>query len=48
MPLNIPNLLTWLRIILIPLFVGIFYFEKSWVSVSNRFWLETDTQLFSK
>ena len=25
MPLNLPNLLTWLRIILIPLFVGIFY-----------------------
>ena len=36
MPLNIPNLLTWLRIILIPLFVGIFYFEKSWVSVPNQ------------
>ena len=25
MPLNVPNLLTWLRILLIPLFVGIFY-----------------------
>ena len=25
MPLNIPNLLTWLRIVLIPVFVGIFY-----------------------
>lgn len=36
MPLNLPNLLTWLRIILIPLFVGIFYFEKSWVSASNQ------------
>ena len=36
MPLNIPNLLTWLRIILIPLFVGIFYFEKSWVSLPNQ------------
>ena len=36
MPLNLPNLLTWLRIILIPLFVGIFYFEKSWVSVPNQ------------
>src|SRR3970282_1834847 len=32
MPLNVPNLLTWLRIVLIPLFVGLFYFEKSWVS----------------
>ena len=36
MPLNLPNLLTWLRIILIPLFVGIFYFEKSWVSEANQ------------
>ncbi|HJQ61350.1 MAG TPA: CDP-diacylglycerol--glycerol-3-phosphate 3-phosphatidyltransferase [Burkholderiales bacterium] len=36
MPLNVPNLLTWLRIILIPLFVGIFYFEKSWVSAPNQ------------
>lgn len=41
MPLNLPNLLTWLRIILIPLFVGIFYFEKSWVSVSNQNLLAT-------
>jgi len=36
MPLNIPNLLTWMRIVLIPLFVGIFYFEKSWVSLPNQ------------
>ncbi len=36
MPFNIPNLLTWLRILLIPLFVGIFYFEKSWVSLPNQ------------
>jgi CDP-diacylglycerol---glycerol-3-phosphate 3-phosphatidyltransferase len=36
MPLNIPNVLTWLRIVLIPLFVGIFYFEKSWVSLPNQ------------
>ena len=36
MPFNIPNLLTWLRILLIPLFVGIFYFEKSWVSGPNQ------------
>jgi CDP-diacylglycerol--glycerol-3-phosphate 3-phosphatidyltransferase/cardiolipin synthase len=36
MPLNLPNLLTWLRIVLIPLFVGIFYFEKSWVSAPNQ------------
>ena len=36
MPLNLPNLLTWLRIVLIPLFVGIFYFEHSWVSAPNQ------------
>lgn len=36
MPLNLPNLLTWTRIVLIPLFVGIFYFEKSWVSGSSQ------------
>jgi len=36
MPFNLPNLLTWLRIVLIPLFVGIFYFEKSWVSGPNQ------------
>src|ERR1700716_23072 len=36
MPLNLPILLTWLRILLIPLFVGIFYFEKSWVSEPNQ------------
>src|SRR6476620_2210125 len=36
MPLNLPNLLTWLRIVLIPLCVGIFYFEKSWVSIPNQ------------
>ena len=36
MPLNLPNLLTWLRILLIPMFVGIFYFDKSWVSGPNQ------------
>jgi cardiolipin synthase len=36
MPYNLPNLLTWLRIVLIPLFVGVFYFEKSWVSIPNQ------------
>jgi len=32
MDYNWPNLLTWLRIVMIPLFVGIFYFEQTWVS----------------
>ena len=25
MPLNVPNLLTWLRIVMIPLVIGVFY-----------------------
>jgi cardiolipin synthase len=36
MRISIPNTLTWARIILIPLFVGIFYFEKSWLSEHNQ------------
>ncbi len=36
MPFNLPILLTWLRIVLIPLFVGIFYFHKSWVSAPDQ------------
>ena len=32
MPLNIPILLTWLRILLIPLIVGVFYFPEHWLS----------------
>lgn len=36
MPINLPNLLTWLRILLIPAFIGIFYFESSWISLANQ------------
>lgn len=36
MPYNLPNLLTWLRILAIPLFVGIFYFPHSWLSLTNQ------------
>ena len=32
MPLTIPNLLTWLRILLIPLIVAIFYLPAHWFS----------------
>ncbi|MEW5787841.1 MAG: CDP-diacylglycerol--glycerol-3-phosphate 3-phosphatidyltransferase [Pseudomonadota bacterium] len=31
MPFNLPNTLTWLRIVLIPLFVGVFYLPDGWV-----------------
>jgi CDP-diacylglycerol--glycerol-3-phosphate 3-phosphatidyltransferase/cardiolipin synthase len=36
MPLNIPNLLTWLRILLIPLFLTIFYVPDSWLSPMQK------------
>jgi cardiolipin synthase (CMP-forming) len=36
MPINIPILLTWLRVALIPLVVGIFYLPPSWLSLSNQ------------
>ena len=32
MPLTIPNLLTWLRILLIPLFMAILYVPTEWLS----------------
>lgn len=36
MPYTIPNLLTWFRILMIPLFVGMFYFPDAWVSSDNK------------
>ncbi len=36
MPFNIPNSLTWARIALIPLFVGVFYFPDSLLSPASK------------
>ena len=36
MPLNLPNLLTWLRILMIPLLVGVFYAPHDWIAPHNR------------
>ena len=36
MPLNIPILLTWLRIILIPLLIAIYYVPEAWVQGIGR------------
>jgi len=36
MPLNIPILLTWLRILLIPLMIGIYYVPDAWVDGVGR------------
>ena len=32
MPLNLPNLLTWLRILFIPLMAGVFYLPDGWLT----------------
>jgi len=36
MPMNLPNFLTWLRIMAIPLFVGIFYLPPDWLSPAGQ------------
>ncbi|CAN7236491.1 CDP-diacylglycerol--glycerol-3-phosphate 3-phosphatidyltransferase [Pseudoduganella sp. LjRoot289] len=36
MPFNIPILLTWLRVALIPLVVGVYYLPPAWLPVSDR------------
>ena len=35
MPINLPNLLTWLRIVLIPLMVGVFYLPDGWITARD-------------
>jgi len=36
MPFNIPILLTWLRVALIPLVVGVFYLPEHWLPLQDR------------
>ncbi|WP_459614746.1 CDP-diacylglycerol--glycerol-3-phosphate 3-phosphatidyltransferase [Bordetella sp. 2513F-2] len=36
MPINIPIILTWLRIAMIPLVVGLFYVPESWLAMPTR------------
>ena len=36
MPFNIPILLTWCRILLIPLLVGVFYLPQDWLSLQEK------------
>lgn len=36
MPLNVPNLVTWLRISLIPLLIAIFYLPDAWLSPNAK------------
>ena len=41
MPWNVPNLLTWLRILLIPLLVVLFYLPTGWLSPHEADWFAT-------
>ncbi|MFZ4538799.1 CDP-diacylglycerol--glycerol-3-phosphate 3-phosphatidyltransferase [Propionivibrio sp.] len=36
MPFNIPILLTWLRIVLIPLMIGVYYVPDAWINEVGR------------
>jgi CDP-diacylglycerol--glycerol-3-phosphate 3-phosphatidyltransferase/cardiolipin synthase len=39
MPFNLPTALTWLRIVLIPVFVGVYYLPTAMLSMSSKNWL---------
>ena len=41
MPLNIPNLLTWFRILMIPVFVAVFYVSNDTISMHQKHLLTT-------
>ena len=36
MRFNVPNALTWMRIVMIPLFVGVYYFPHAWLAPSQQ------------
>ena len=36
MRLNVPNVLTWFRILMIPVVVGVFYLPAGWLSIHER------------
>ncbi|MCK9509045.1 MAG: CDP-diacylglycerol--glycerol-3-phosphate 3-phosphatidyltransferase [Pigmentiphaga sp.] len=36
MPINLPILLTWLRVLMIPLIVGMYYLPASWIGAEIR------------
>mgnify|MGYP000901851246 FL=1 len=39
MSLNVPTALTWLRILLIPVFVGVYYLPDAWLAPAGKNWL---------
>lgn len=47
MPLNLPTLLTWARILLIPLFVGVLYLPEHWLSIPDQETVATAIFIFA-
>src|SRR5258706_2420955 len=41
MPLNVPILITWLRILMIPLVIGVFYVPELWLSMCHKMVIDT-------
>src|SRR5439155_26063891 len=41
MPFNVPNALTWLRILMIPVFTAIYYLPHTWLSPHAQNWIGT-------
>lgn len=39
MPMNLPMILTWVRIVLIPLVVGIYFLPETIMSISMQNWV---------
>lgn len=44
---NLPNLVTWLRILLIPLIVGVYYVPGEWLSFSDKNFAATAVFIFA-
>ncbi|MCC6377996.1 MAG: CDP-diacylglycerol--glycerol-3-phosphate 3-phosphatidyltransferase [Burkholderiales bacterium] len=39
MALNVPTALTWFRILMIPVFVGVYYLPDAWLAPAGKNWL---------
>ena len=39
MLINVPTSITWLRIVLIPVFVGVYYVPDAWLAEATRNWI---------
>ena len=47
MPINLPNLITWSRILLIPLIVGVYYLPDPWLSIAAKNIVATSIFVFA-